>query len=722
MPSDNEPETPVVSRRVIKLSRRKDTNTKTNDTTNQEQSNTHSTPAKSPRIKTLNISKILGKLKQSGSLSGYSTNSSFNNTVENYGIKTQSLFDLDNENFIDNDNGNNDEIENENDDELFPKLQIQKKLKKLKQENQTKQKKKLDNSMAKKYIDPNILLPSSSPEKQEEQIQIQIQEAEKIIPTIPKKRGRPKRKIEEQKISNSKPKPKPKSKSKSKSKSLLKQTDKPKVTPEPEKKEKVEPKRKPTNRSKSNKGKEPHSSVSLFEVLEFNDDHEISKYNNSNNNPENDEDNDDEIFVLDSPVKKKPRRAKRIALSPPPSPVSPPINDEIENIKRLEEIRRNAHEGKEQFKKQRDEQKNAKRIAMEKELQSKKENQRKNQLKRRRRQEKLAKLEKLKEFTANIITNNNNNDNNDNKEEDLKVETLLIPLKDEESGANNNVKLRRSSLALRGKRLSSIGNGFIATPHDDIPTNELYKHIDSSLPDSHKLKQLLVWISKRLIKQRDWNTGIFAQQNGDENDAQDGDEDDYEDDYKDDEIKKKSSVLCKAVLEEFVDNLVKGRIAVDWWGDQHVQHINNNNGIANTTDMPIIVKQNKENVENAIKLEFYEDEVKKLQRENKIWEELKQKHNSDDANLIHRALIDESTIKLESTDFPAKEIDDSIEKVTFAHTRVQKLDRLVYRSQVSSAAIQRVMQHKLGVIASALNEQAVCDSLSILSGMKKFVE
>ena len=56
---------------------------------------------------------------------------------------------------------------------------------------------------------------------------------------------------------------------------------------------------------------------------------------------------------------------------------------------------------------------------------------------------------------------------------------------------------RRSSL--RGKRASTIGNGFIAMPHPDIETSDFYKHIAASTPEPIRMKQLLVWCARRAV-------------------------------------------------------------------------------------------------------------------------------------------------------------------------------------------------------------------------------
>ncbi|CAG8717451.1 10940_t:CDS:2 [Rhizophagus irregularis] len=67
---------------------------------------------------------------------------------------------------------------------------------------------------------------------------------------------------------------------------------------------------------------------------------------------------------------------------------------------------------------------------------------------------------------------------------------------------NTNIRKqrRRSSLDKRGKRASSIGNGFIAKPHPDISHKEFYRHIQPDLPGPIRLRQLLAWCGQRTLE------------------------------------------------------------------------------------------------------------------------------------------------------------------------------------------------------------------------------
>ncbi|ODV77631.1 uncharacterized protein CANTADRAFT_32471, partial [Suhomyces tanzawaensis NRRL Y-17324] len=62
---------------------------------------------------------------------------------------------------------------------------------------------------------------------------------------------------------------------------------------------------------------------------------------------------------------------------------------------------------------------------------------------------------------------------------------------------------RRSSYYNRGKRVSSIGNGFNGEPHRDVSVSDYYKLLDTSLPEPDRMRQLLVWCLKKKLEQED---------------------------------------------------------------------------------------------------------------------------------------------------------------------------------------------------------------------------
>ncbi|KAH3678525.1 hypothetical protein WICMUC_001542 [Wickerhamomyces mucosus] len=156
---------------------------------------------------------------------------------------------------------------------------------------------------------------------------------------------------------------------------------------------------------------------------------------------------------------------------------------------------------------------------------------------------------------------------------------------------------RRSSLTNRGKRVSSIGNGFSAIPHDRIPTNEFYKHIDQSLPDPHKMRQLLTWCSKRMI-----------------------------DEDKNRHIKKKNRLsneeltalnIAKVIKEEIVKDLSDGKIKISWWNEGEDEK---ENSLKDNTERALL--PNERNIKNLQALDDLKRRLENLKKDVEHWDKL----------------------------------------------------------------------------------------------------
>ncbi|KAL8967530.1 MAG: hypothetical protein Q9197_005382 [Variospora fuerteventurae] len=74
--------------------------------------------------------------------------------------------------------------------------------------------------------------------------------------------------------------------------------------------------------------------------------------------------------------------------------------------------------------------------------------------------------------------------------------------KEMRKGAENGS--RRSSLGMRGRRASSLidSGKSDALPHDEVDSFEFYKHIESSLTEPRRMKQLLTWCGTRALGEK----------------------------------------------------------------------------------------------------------------------------------------------------------------------------------------------------------------------------
>ncbi|OCK79386.1 hypothetical protein K432DRAFT_330320, partial [Lepidopterella palustris CBS 459.81] len=63
---------------------------------------------------------------------------------------------------------------------------------------------------------------------------------------------------------------------------------------------------------------------------------------------------------------------------------------------------------------------------------------------------------------------------------------------------------RRSSTGMRGRRASSLidSGQSNAVPHAEVETKDFYKHIEQSLPEPRRMKQLLTWCGTRALPEK----------------------------------------------------------------------------------------------------------------------------------------------------------------------------------------------------------------------------
>ncbi|ODV96629.1 hypothetical protein PACTADRAFT_48460 [Pachysolen tannophilus NRRL Y-2460] len=221
----------------------------------------------------------------------------------------------------------------------------------------------------------------------------------------------------------------------------------------------------------------------------------------------------------------------------------------------------------------------------------------------------------------NNNSNNNNDKNNSDKNNNNKTppdyyeqhETsiqMLLPISDSPV-IKKNKALReksnrgRSSLSNRGKRVSSIGNGFVAVPHNDVSAEEFYKHFDQSLPEPYKMRQLLIWCSKRLLNQENANLKQRKSQASAE------------------EVTMFN--IAKVIKEELIRDLVDGRMNTSWWNrktdeeEEGNRNGNNNNDKTDMSNRSVKLLPNMQNVSNLENIKIYENRLKELKKEKEDW-------------------------------------------------------------------------------------------------------
>ncbi|KAF9185266.1 hypothetical protein BGZ51_002741 [Haplosporangium sp. Z 767] len=168
-------------------------------------------------------------------------------------------------------------------------------------------------------------------------------------------------------------------------------------------------------------------------------------------------------------------------------------------------------------------------------------------------------------------------------------ETPMIQKNKDMRGAN-----RRSSLVMRGKRASSIGNGFHTQPHPSVDPRTFFRHISADEPPPIRMKQLMAWCARKTI---------------------------------DSQSSKSQSALkiAKQIEEEALAMLIAGRFSVSWYSRPLDKE-------------PIRVvpkKPHQQNVDNLRKLKECEAQIAKLRKEDEEWTRVISTFNT-----FHAALLD----------------------------------------------------------------------------------
>ncbi|ONH70230.1 Kinetochore protein mis13 [Pichia kudriavzevii] len=320
--------------------------------------------------------------------------------------------------------------------------------------------------------EPQLKLQSKLQPKQQSKLQ-------------PKQQPKQQPKSQSNRQAKPRPKPRPKQQPKSQSNRQAKPRPKPRPKQEPKPKTKTKaksknpPKQKAVSKTQTNGvdlSPEPRN-ISLFDVLDMSEDPLV-------NDPE-------EVFVLESPKKKRKTKGseERVNLTEKITQEVPQglRFDKAKKVQIVNRDERNNEENREQI-------------------------------------ERSVRRERIEPKSPSIIRRQSSS---------ISPEST-IPLNDTIGRPFQDilppVLSRRSSLASRGRRLSNLGNGFQGEPHESIPINELHKHMDISLPEPIRLKQLIVWISKRMMKEEKW-----AKQ--------------------------------KTLIDNFIKKIIDGKVDIDWWVD-----------------------------------------------------------------------------------------------------------------------------------------------------------
>ncbi|KAF2489659.1 hypothetical protein BU16DRAFT_575351 [Lophium mytilinum] len=143
---------------------------------------------------------------------------------------------------------------------------------------------------------------------------------------------------------------------------------------------------------------------------------------------------------------------------------------------------------------------------------------------------------------------------------------------------------RRSSTGLRGRRASSLidSGQSNAVPHAQVEPRDFYKHIEQSLPEPRRMKQLLTWCGTRALPEKP---------SGDVKDTN-------------------AIMAARAIQQELLDDFANKPELSNWFTRE------------DTTPVSIVKKPNPTNIAMAKQLKELEEELERLEEEKATWEAL----------------------------------------------------------------------------------------------------
>lgn len=270
-----------------------------------------------------------------------------------------------------------------------------------------------------------------------------------------------------------------------------------------------------------------------------------------------------------------------------------------------------------------------------------------------------------------------------------------IDLIDDTSRSTKKTKTndRRSSYSNRGKRLLSIGNGLEGLPHEDVPSRDFFKLLDTSLPEPHRMKQLLIWCIDRKLK-ADKFGGRTAAMSDNINTYQ----------------------VAEVIKKEVLTDLKNGDINTSWYNKS--SHDDGSSGILGTKEILLPNPLNQATKDNIKK---FNNEIRALKREKLEWQKVYDQQikpfniSVDFKNDIHKdkfilyfnhkkkfneykQILDETLVKnLERTQNEIiskylEKVESSINELFNLTHKLQKMNEIVdhYKSRVLTPKIDEI--------------------------------
>ncbi|KAL5476599.1 hypothetical protein ACEPAI_3279 [Sanghuangporus weigelae] len=180
------------------------------------------------------------------------------------------------------------------------------------------------------------------------------------------------------------------------------------------------------------------------------------------------------------------------------------------------------------------------------------------------------------------------------------------------SSSGSGSSRRRSSFSMRGKRVSSTfeSTGIITMPHTSVPEYSLYKHIDPELPESQRIRQLLIWVASRAKDPSSSRGGKRKANDPPPSDANLP------------PLPPGGAELLKEIEDDIIRQLAEKKIDTSAYSGP--------SGLNGSWK----VKENEQNVKNRAREKLFTEQIEERKKEDLAWAEVAQFYNAHQANVL----------------------------------------------------------------------------------------
>ncbi|KAG6901328.1 hypothetical protein C0995_013539 [Termitomyces sp. Mi166 len=186
---------------------------------------------------------------------------------------------------------------------------------------------------------------------------------------------------------------------------------------------------------------------------------------------------------------------------------------------------------------------------------------------------------------------------------DVEVDPMTPPRRPGQSAPGST---RRKSSVGRGKRISTSfqDTGVITQPHHSVANTSFYKHIDPDIPDSDRVRQLLIWCSARVALTAPSPSSSSSSSTSSSSTSPLP------------KLSEKAEAVLKAMYEDIVRKLAERRVDLSLFAGS--ENVNADSGASSNVKLA----ENKQNVTNQMWEKVYKEHIRSAEEEEDAWKKL----------------------------------------------------------------------------------------------------